>query len=56
MKDEHKRSMQKDLGPGGMNCPCCGPKPGKQRKALQGRARRRLKQADKKLFDEKDQN
>ena len=36
------------LGPGGLKCSCCGPAPGKRRKALRRRARRRLKQADAK--------
>lgn len=38
--DDFKREQAKCLGPGGMKCPCCGPKPGKERKQLRRRARR----------------
>lgn len=30
--------------PGGINCPCCGPAPGKERKRALRTARRRMKQ------------
>ena len=44
MKDVLKLATRKEIGHGGMKCACCGPKPGKDRKALRRRARRRLKQ------------
>jgi hypothetical protein len=43
-KDEFKRATQKEVGPGGMKCACCAPAPGKERKELKRRARRRMKQ------------
>ena len=47
MRDLLKRAMAHELGPGGMCCPCCGPAPGKERRAWKRRARRRLAQADR---------
>lgn len=41
--DYLKRETLKEIGPGGIKCPCCGPKPGKKRKELRRRARRRAK-------------
>ena len=32
------------IGPGGINCPCCGPAPGKERKAFFRSGKRREKQ------------
>ena len=43
MKDSLKNLTRKEVGHGGMNCSCCGPAPGKGRKELRRRARRRLK-------------
>ncbi len=48
MNDHLKRLGNKEIGKGGINCPCCGPAPGSKRKALKRRARRRLHQADNK--------
>ena len=42
--DDYKKCSCKEIGPGGMNCACCGPSPGKERKQLRRRTRRRLKQ------------
>lgn len=38
-RSDHKRTMV--TGPGGINCPCCGPAPGKDRKSALRRAKRR---------------
>jgi len=46
MADALKRQTRKEIGPGGINCNCCGPAPGKERRNLRRRARRRLKQMD----------
>lgn len=46
-QDNFKRNTK--VGHGGMKCPCCGPAPGKDRKALRRLARRRLRQQDQKL-------
>lgn len=46
--DYFKRSEMKEIGPGGLNCPCCGPKPGPDRRALKRRARARIKSDDRK--------
>lgn len=43
MADEFKRVSRKEIGCGGMNCPCCGPSPGKERKKLRRRNRKRVK-------------
>lgn len=45
--DNFKRFSQKEIGPGGIKCPCCSPKPGKDRQALRRRARRRMKMQDR---------
>jgi hypothetical protein len=42
-RSEHKRTMV--VGPGGMNCTCCGPAPGKDRKAAMRTSKRREKRA-----------
>ena len=46
--DKFKAMSQKEIGIGGIKCPCCAPQDRKGRKALQRRARRRLKAEDKK--------
>ncbi len=38
----HKNEACKELGPGGMKCHCCGPKPGKDRKEFRRLERTRL--------------
>jgi hypothetical protein len=45
MKDSFGKLVAnaKHLGPGGINCVCCGPAPGKERKAYMRACRRRLK-------------
>jgi len=48
--DEKKLSTNRHIGPGGMNCNCCGPAPGKERKAFLRAAKRRLKQFHRKLI------
>lgn len=42
--DEYKKCSLKEIGLGGINCPCCGPAPGKERKEMRRRIRRRMKQ------------
>jgi len=42
--DEHKKKSNREIGPGGMDCACCGPSPGEERRKLRRRARRRMKQ------------
>jgi hypothetical protein len=54
MTDKLKAMGNKEIGKGGINCPCCGPAPGPKRKALKRRARRRLHQEDKKNFKNDD--
>jgi len=44
MRDAFKTKTRKDVGHGGMSCHCCGPAPGKDRKALRRRARARLRE------------
>jgi len=44
MADEFKRCGNQELGPGGVLCPCCGPKPGFERKTLRRRSRARMKE------------
>lgn len=39
-------------GPGGMKCPCCGPAPGKDRKAFLRRAKRSQKSEFNRLAQE----
>jgi len=51
-KDEFKRT--KPILGGGWKCPCCGPKPGDEKKMYRRITRRVLKQNDKKLFDKDD--
>jgi len=46
--DEFKKTSWKWVGPGGMNCSCCGPPPGKERKALRRKTRRVFKREMKK--------
>lgn len=48
--DDFKKLHFKDVGPGGMKCPCCAPAPGKGRKKLRRAARRSLRQPDQNLF------
>ena len=48
MADDFKKASCKECGPGGLKCPCCGPKPGKERKKLRRRIRRRLKRTTRK--------
>jgi hypothetical protein len=43
--DAFRVYSNKEIGPGGYLCTCCGPAP-KERKKLRRRTRRRLKQAD----------
>jgi len=50
-KDVFKKASQCEVGLGGIKCPCCGPKPGKDRKRLRRRARRRLKADDRNTSD-----
>jgi len=45
--DTFRRKTFREVGIGGINCPCCGPAPGKARKAHRRRTRRRLRQADR---------
>jgi hypothetical protein len=40
-RSEHKRTMV--IGPGGMNCTCCGPAPGDTRKRAMRTSKRREK-------------
>ncbi len=49
--DEFKNVSKNHVGVGGWSCPCCGPKPGKDRDAARRRVRRVLKQKDRKLAD-----
>jgi len=42
-RTEYKRHTQ--IGPGGMNCACCGPAPGKDRKQTLRTSKRRERQA-----------
>jgi len=49
--DKFKRKGMKEIGPGGLNCPCCGPSP-KHRGKLRKRCRSRLRQADHHLFSQ----
>lgn len=37
----------KEIGPGGYKCHCCGPKPGNERDTFRRRKRRRQKQSFK---------
>lgn len=48
--DYFKRSEMKEVGPGGLHCPCCGAKPGPDRRALKRRARARIKNEDRRNF------
>ena len=32
-----------DIGPGGMHCECCGPKPGEERRRVLRAAKRRMR-------------
>jgi hypothetical protein len=45
--DYFKTMSSKEVGLGGIKCPCCGPKPGKDRDKLRRRARARIKAIDK---------
>ena len=45
--DTFKQNTMKDVGPGGIKCPCCSPKPGLGRNNLRRRARRRLSQKER---------
>lgn len=40
--DSLKKEMYKDVGPGGLNCPCCGP-PKRHRKRYKRMIKRRLR-------------
>ncbi len=40
---DRKISTHKRIGPGGMKCPCCGPKPGIERKQFFRNAKKRLR-------------
>tara|TARA_Y100000310_G_scaffold345479_2_gene465464 strand:- start:287 stop:460 length:174 start_codon:yes stop_codon:yes gene_type:complete len=52
-KDSFKRKSQCEVGPGGMKCPCCAPKPGSRAlKALTRRARSRFKAETRKIVAE----
>lgn len=44
--DDFKKETLKEVGIGGMKCPCCGPKPGNERRVMRRHARRRLKAED----------
>lgn len=41
-RNERRFECQK-IGPGGWNCVCCGPAPGKERKAFRRAAKRRMR-------------
>ena len=41
-KNFHRKVANKGIGPGGMNCPCCGPAKGKERKQFFRIGRKRL--------------
>lgn len=51
MGDERKREQQ-GIGPGGMDCACCGPAPGDERKRWKRARKRSMKQEDKKRIRE----
>ena len=46
--DKFNKVSNKECGPGGLKCSCCGPAPGKDRKKLRRRVRRRLKEITRK--------
>ena len=51
--DEFKSAMMKDIGPGGIRCPCCNltfTKKHYNQTLLRKRARSRLKQEDKHIL------
>lgn len=51
--DSFKRKSQCEVGPGGMKCPCCAPKPGSRaHKALTRRARTRFKVETRRIVAE----
>jgi len=54
--DAYRKQSQKKIGPGGVKCPCCGPKPGKERRALRRFARRALRRMDRKAFNPLDKS
>jgi hypothetical protein len=51
MKDEFKRVSNRNFGPGGYKCQCCGPLP-KEKPSFRRKTRRVLKQEDIKLTKE----
>ena len=52
-KDSFKRHGNKEVGPGGMKCPCCAPKPGSRAfKALKRRIRTRMKVETRRMVAE----
>ena len=56
-KNFHRKVANKDIGIGGMKCPCCGPAKGKKRKQFLRIGRKRLNnflnQLIKEMNDEK---
>jgi len=52
MASEEKKKSRAHIGPGGMNCACCGPAPGKERKAFFRTVKRGLKQVWRRRIQE----
>lgn len=50
--DEFKRVREHFVGIGGTKCPCCNPYFGKDREKLSRKTRHRLKQKDRKEFND----
>lgn len=53
-RNDYKRELGAlgDKGPGGWKCPCCGPKPGEERRKVRRAARRKARLALKKETDD----